>query len=499
MIARSAGILMHLSSLPSPFGIGDTGPAAHAFAGSLAATGARCWQILPLNPPDPENGESPYFSASAFAMSPLLASPELMADDGLIDRGDIAAPPSFPHGMIDYTGVREYKATLFDRAFKRFVQSAALNDFERFCEKERWWLDDYCLFAALKRAHGNAAWSTWPAALRDRHPGELQKAAVRYAREIERGRFAQWVVFSQWSRLRRLCARKKITIIGDLPIYVSRESADVWTHPHLFKLDGGRRPIAVSGVPPDYFSATGQLWNNPVYDWEAMQGDGFSWWERRMAATFERFDMVRIDHFRGLVQYWEVPAGETTAINGSWQNVPTREFLDTMTGKIPGFPVIAEDLGIITPDVVAIMRHYGFPGMKVLQFAFGEDSPDHPYLPHTYEENCVAYTGTHDNLPLCAWIEQAAAPDERERLSRHLGREMTAELAVWECIGRLMQSKAGLVVVPLQDLLCLGAEARMNDPAKTTENWQWRCTPEQFKKIPWERLKRIIEQSGRTV
>jgi 4-alpha-glucanotransferase len=496
-MVRGSGVLLHLSSLPSPFGIGDMGPPSYAFADALAAAGVRYWQMLPLNPPNPENGESPYFSASAFALNPLLASPQLMAHDGLIDESDIAPCPVFPSGEVDFGEVRGYKNKLFDKAYGHFIAGADSKNFDLFCRDHAWWLDDYCLFEALKRVNEGAPWAAWPRAMRDRHFHELCKAAKNITENIEKMRFMQWISFSQWFRLKRHCAKRGVAVIGDLPIYVSRESADVWTNPHLFKLDKEKRPVAVSGVPPDYFSATGQLWNNPVYDWEALRRDGFRWWERRLRATFERFDMVRIDHFRGLVQYWEVPAGETTAVSGSWQNVPTREFFDTMIRRFPSFPVIAEDLGIITPDVTEAMKHYGFPGMKVLQFAFGEDNPDHQYLPHTYNENCVAYTSTHDNMPFRAWLD-SARPDERARVSRYLGREMPAEEAFMALSEKLMQSAADLVVFPLQDLLLLGGESRMNDPSQTFGNWQWRCTPEQYKRIPWKWLKRLTEKNGRT-
>jgi 4-alpha-glucanotransferase len=495
-MVRGSGVLLHISSLPSPFGIGDMGPVAFAFADALAEAEVRYWQMLPLNPSNPENGESPYFSASAFAGNPLLVSPELMAEDGLIDSSDIVVPPVFPSGEVDYTAVRGYKNALFEKAYRHFSTAADRTGFDIFCRDQSWWLDDFCLFQVLKREHGGCSWTQWPRSLRDRDLDEFRNARRHDAPEIEREQFIQWIVFSQWSRLKRHCVNKNITVIGDLSIYVSLESADIWAFPYLFKLDKQNKPVAVSGVPPDYFSATGQLWNNPVYDWEAMRRDGFCWWERRLRATFERFDMVRIDHFRGLVNYWEVPAGETTAINGSWQDVPTREFFDSIIERFPRFPVIAEDLGIITPDVREVMVHYGFPGMKVLQFAFGEDNPDHPYLPHTYEKNCVAYTGTHDNMPFRAWFDRAQH-DERERMFRYLGGHVSAEDAFRALSEKLMQSAADLVVFPLQDLLLLGSDSRMNDPSKTLGNWKWRCTPEQFGEIPWESQKKMTERSNR--
>ncbi|MBN1129686.1 MAG: 4-alpha-glucanotransferase [Chitinispirillaceae bacterium] len=494
---RGSGVLMHLTSLPSPFGIGNMGPSACRFADTLATAGVRFWQMLPLNPSNPGNGESPYFSASAFAGNPLLISPELLVEDGLLDKSDTAAPHSFPAGEVDYPSVRDSASALLEKAFDRHIRSGSSDEFDRFCKEQAWWLDDFCLFKALVHAHGGKPWSTWPRPLRDRNPDDLRIASTTFARSIERERFVQWLFFSQWFRLRRYCERKKIILIGDLPIYVSLESADVWSNPHLFKLDRAKRPTGVSGVPPDYFSATGQLWNNPVYDWNAMRRNRFDWWEQRFRATFERFDIVRIDHFRGLVQYWEVPADEKTAINGSWQEVPTRAFFDTMIERFGAFPVIAEDLGTITPDVREIMDHYRFPGMKVLMFAFGDDNPDHPYLPHTYEENCIAYTGTHDNQPLRAWFEQKAKPEERERALRYLGDSLPVPEAIWAFVEKLMRSKAGIVIVPLQDLLALDGSCRMNDPGKTFGNWKWRCTRRQLDAVPWERFRNLAVSNGR--
>jgi 4-alpha-glucanotransferase len=497
-MVRGSGVLMHLSSLPSSYGIGDMGPAAFRFVDTLVSAGARYWQMLPLNPSNPENGESPYFSASAFAGNPLLLSPELLAQDGMIDKSDIAPPSRFPENAVDYPAVRAFKSGLIEKAYERYAQTGRNRDFDRFCEEQSWWLDDFCLFAVLHRVHGNKPWSSWPRSLRDRSIDELLIANATHAKEIEREKFVQWLFFRQWFRLRRYCRDKNLLLIGDLPIYVSLESADVWTGPHLFKLDRSKRPTGVSGVPPDYFSATGQLWNNPVYDWDAMHRYRFDWWEQRFRATFERFDIVRIDHFRGLVQYWEVPAGEKTAINGSWQDVPTKPFFDAMIERLGDFPVIAEDLGIITPDVRAIMDRYRFPGMKVLQFAFGDDNPDHPYLPHTYDSNCIAFTGTHDNVPFAAWLEHNAGPDERKRAFRYIGGERPVPDAVWAFIEKLMQSKANLVIVPLQDLLTLGAESRMNDPGQTFGNWKWRCNRDQLGAVDWKRFLKYSTSTGRS-
>lgn len=496
MFSRGSGILMHLTSLPGSHGIGDLGESAYAFADRLAETKQRFWQILPLNPGHPGDGESPYFSSSAFAGNPLLISLPMLVEDGLLDEEDIAAPPSFPETIVDFVAVREYKIPRLEKAFHRFQQSPP-KDFDKFCTKQAWWIDDYALYSVLSKEYKETTWTTWPAALRDRTPEALESAREEHAQSIQRTKAFQYFFFKQWFALKNYCNRKDILIVGDIPIYVSFDSADVWEHPEVFKLDDEKRPIAVSGVPPDYFSETGQLWNNPVYDWNYLKQTGYDWWVRRMAATFDRYDIVRIDHFRGLVQYWEVPAGEETAMNGTWQDVPTHDFFDTLIKRIRRFPVIAEDLGLITPDVHAAMNHYGFPGMKVLLFAFGEDNPQNPYLPHNYDRNAVVYTGTHDNNTFCGWLRDEAGSDEKRRFSEYVGREAPPEEAVWDAIRLGMRSVADLCIIPLQDYLGLGSSARMNQPAKKHGNWQWRATPDQLNSIDWETIGAITKTYGR--
>ncbi len=498
MFSRGSGILMHITSLPGKHGIGDLGQIAYRFADLLSATRQRYWQILPLNPGHPGDGESPYFSSSAFAGNPLLIDLEMLVEDGLLDASDLTDAPSFPAAEVDFAAVRAFKVPLLEKAFHRFEGSKP-EGFEVFCREQSWWLEDYALFSVLKKVNDDKPWSEWPEKQRDRAPEELALARKQHAHAIERTKSLQYLFFKQWFALKEYCNERNILIVGDIPIYVSYDSADVWENPQVFKLDKEKKPIAVSGVPPDYFSETGQLWNNPVYDWDYLKKTKYEWWVRRMSATFGRYDIVRIDHFRGLVQYWEVPAGEETAMGGSWCDVPTYEFFDTLIKSIQKFPVIAEDLGYITPDVYAAINHYGFPGMKVLLFAFGEDNPENPYLPHNFDRNCVVYTGTHDNNTFAGWYDDEASEEDRERFSLYAGRSAQSNEAVWDMIRLGMRSVADICVIPLQDYLGLGTDARMNQPAQTIGNWKWRATPDQIKHADWNMIGALTKMYRRAV
>jgi 4-alpha-glucanotransferase len=467
---RGYGILLPVFSLPSWHGIGDFGPHAYLFADLLADSGAAYWQLLPLNPGCPENGESPYFSGSSFAINPLLLSLEKLRNDGHISNKELASMPAFPRHTIDYDALRRMKQPLLEKAASRFKGDKTLN---RFLESNRFWLDDFALFDVIK-AGQTRPWPDWPYVFKERDIRAMDEFVESQQNEIRIRKTLQFFAFTQWQDLRRYCAGRDLRIIGDMPIYVALDSADTWSNPGLFKLDETRRPLGVSGVPPDFFSATGQLWNNPVYDWTFHQKNGFSWWIARMRHLFSLYDSVRIDHFRGLVQYWEIPAGEKTAVNGTWRDVPTYELFDTLMKKINPFPVICEDLGIITDDVRTAMEHYHFPGMKVLQFAFGDDNPHNPYLPHNYDENCVVYTGTHDNLPTAAWLQKGLSDRERSRISRYIGHTSDVRETVWELIELAMQSVADMAIFPLQDILTLDASSRINDPGRLLGNWRWR-------------------------
>ena len=481
---RGYGILLPVFSLPARHGIGDFGSAAYDFADMLVQYGAKYWQILPLNPGNSENGESPYFSASSAAINPLLISLDKLKDAGLLSNNDIGILPAFPDNAIAYQQVREAKMPLLKKAAAHFIPDA---NYKLFCRLNSHWLTDFSMFEVLRRAL-NLPFPQWPEPFRLREPMIMADFMDEYNSDFETEKTIQYFAWSQWRDLHGYCKAKGLMVIGDMPIYVSLDSADTWSAPGLFKLDNRFHPTAVSGVPPDFFSATGQLWNNPVYDWEAHKNQGFSWWVERMRHLFSLYDVVRIDHFRGLVQYWEIPHGQPNAISGTWRDVPSYGLFDRLLAEFKPFPVIAEDLGLITDDVRAIMKQYGFPGMKVLQFAFGDDNPDNPYLPHAYNENCVVYTGTHDNPPTRGWLENLANDKERERIVKYLGNVSTDQEIVWNLIDRAMESKASIAVFPLQDILGLGKEARINDPGKLLGNWQWRWENKTDIKPEFDRL-----------
>ncbi|HEX5503681.1 MAG TPA: 4-alpha-glucanotransferase [Thermomicrobiales bacterium] len=484
---RASGVLLHPTSLPGPYGVGELGPAAVAFLDFLAAAGQRLWQVLPLGPT--AEGDSPYTSPSAFAGNPLLVSVARLRDDGLLDRADLADAPAFPTKVVAYEAVRPYKEGLLRRAHARFRPDAA---FRAFAAREGAWLDDYALFAALRARHGGAHWWDWEPPLARRKPAALARARRALADELGFQRFVQYRFCADYAALRRAARARGIRLIGDLPIFVARDSADVWAHPDLFLLDADGAPTAVAGVPPDYYSATGQLWGNPLYRWDAMARDGYAWWTARLRAALALYDLVRLDHFRGFEAYWAVPAGAETAANGRWVAGPRDDFFDAARAALGGLPFIAEDLGLITPEVHALRERVGLPGMKVLQFAFSD--PDSPYLPHTFTPDCVVYTGTHDNDTTRGWW--AAADDaERAFARRYLGRD-GADIA-WDLIRLAFGSVAALAVVPLQDVLDLGSAARMNTPGVPTGNWAWRCPPGALTPALAARLRDLATVYGR--
>lgn len=497
METRASGVLLHVSSLPSRYGIGDMGSAAYSFVDQLRASGQKYWQILPLNPSNPSSGESPYFSSSAFSGNPLLIDLDALVADGLIAEQDIAVPADLPATEVDFGRVREFKLEVLYKAYQGFKQRGANAQFEAFCEYHNEWLDDYALFTALHRREKAASWSSWPAPLRDRDPAAIAQAKSELAEEVRREKVLQFFFFQQWEKLKAYANEKNIVVFGDMPIYVSYESADVWVDSQFFKLDENKRPVAVSGVPPDYFSATGQLWNNPVYNWDKLKETHYAWWIKRMGALFERFDIVRIDHFRGLVQYWEIPAGEPTAINGSWQDVPTYEFFDALMAAFPNFPVVVEDLGIITPDVVEVKEHYGFPGMLILQFAFGEDNPQNPYLPQNHVENSVVYLGTHDNNTALGWYENEVDQATVSRIGKYVPGAASGVEVISQLVELTLSSPSRIAIVTAQDLLALPGRARINDPSDNFGNWKWRLTREEFDALPMDKLHQLTIKTGR--
>lgn len=495
MHRRCSGLLLHLTSLPSPHGVGDLGRPARDFAERLAGSGQAAWQILPLTPTALSTHNDPYHSLSAFAGNPLLLSPEDLVEDGLLRPGEISSPPSFPDHCTDFARVTAYKAGLLDLAAARLGPDDM--DFLRFCGREASWLEDFSLYAALRAEAGDIPWADWPEDLRERDPAALDAARDRLAVPAARTRALQYLFSRQWEALRARCRDLGLLLFGDMPIYVDHDSADLWTRPELWKLGPDRSPAAVAGVPPDYFSATGQLWGSPVYDWPAHAAAGFDWWLARMERNLALFDLLRIDHFRGLAAYWEVPAGEETAMNGEWVDAPGGELLAALTRRRACLPLVAEDLGVITPDVRELMARFGLPGMKILQFAFGGDLPHNPYAPHNMERHAVTYTGTHDNLPAAGWWREEATEEDRERLRAYLGRDVADHEAARELVRLAWASPADLAVAPVQDLLGLGAEARMNRPGNLRGNWGWRLTPAQLAALDWDGLKSMTRLYGR--
>lgn len=498
MKRRSSGILLHITSLPSPYGIGDLGTQSYRFADFLAETKQGFWQILPLNLTDPALGNSPYYSPSAFASNTLLISPELLIQSGLIEKTDLEPFPSFQNEQVGYHNVTTYKKKLFYRAYERFKEKKYDKyEYERFCFENSHWLEDFALFITLKAHFHGQVWSEWHSEIRDREPEALQVFKRQRHDRIEMEKFLQYLFSQQWSSLKDYCNQRGIQIIGDMPMYVCYDSADVWANPDLFKLNENKQPSFVAGVPPDYFSKTGQLWGNPVYRWDRLKETGYSWWIQRTKHNLNLFDMVRVDHFRGFVAYWEVPATEKTAINGCWVEAPAENFFSTLLKCFPYLPIIAEDLGVITPDVRKIMHRFEFPGMKVLLFAFSDDLSTNPYLPHNHVKNCVVYTGTHDNNTVKGWFEREATQGEKESLFRYLGREVPSENIHWEFIKLAMMSVANLVIIPMQDILGLGEEARMNRPSTLESNWQWRLLSGQLTPEIAQKIRGMTEIYGR--
>lgn len=491
---RGSGILLHITSLPSKYGIGDFGPPAYQFVDFLSRAKQKCWQILPLNPTDLFHHNSPYSSISAFAGNTILISPELMSKEGFLRKKDLAAVPSFPKDKVDYEKVCDFKKRLLRRAYTELKEDIKnTSAYEQFCQRNIFWLDDFALFVVLKEHFQGEAWGKWPQEVRNREPKVLENLKRQFSKKIDEVKFFQYIFFSQWYALRTYCEKKGVQIIGDIPIYVNYDSADVWTHPDIFKLSEESQPIFVSGVPPDYFSETGQRWGNPVYNWDKLKETGYAWWLKRIEHNLNLFDLIRIDHFRGLVQYWEIPASEETAVHGHWADVPTDDFFTTLLKKFDPIPIIAEDLGTITPDVIEAMNRFGFPGMKVLLFAFGGDLSTHPYLPHNYVENCVVYTGTHDNNTTKGWFQAEATPQEKNNLFEYLKQKVTPQALPWELIQLAMTSIANMVIIPMQDILALGQESRMNKPGTIEANWQWRLIPGELTSSVNRKLLKITE------
>jgi 4-alpha-glucanotransferase len=493
-MTRESGILLHPTSLPGRSGIGDLGPAAYRFVDFLAESGQTIWQILPLGPPG--YGNSPYQALSSFAGNPMLVSLEALVEEGWLVRADLESDPGFPAERVDFGAVIPYKERLLGKAARAFreragaVERAALDEFGA---AARAWLDSYAAFAALKAANGGCAWTEWTA--RD----------APATADVDAERFTQFAFRRQWGALKRYANAAGVEIVGDLPIFVAHDSADVWAHPDLFDLDPNGRARTIAGVPPDYFSATGQCWGNPLYRWDRMAETGYAWWIDRVRATLELVDRVRLDHFRGFEMYWEIPGGATTAVVGRWVDGPGARLFEALERALGRLHFIAEDLGYITPEVHALRERFGFPGMRVLQFGFDGSPAENPFLPHNYVRNCVVYTGTHDNDTTVGWFRNAnpgasttppeEARRERARALRYFGSD-GSEIH-WDFVRAVLGSVAETAVIPLQDVLGLGSEARMNLPATAENNWVWRFREQDLTSAHAARLRELTEIYGR--
>ncbi len=494
---------MHISSLPGPFGIGDLGYEAYAFADFLLVAGQTIWQILPIVPVG--HGYSPYSSPSTFAGNTLFISPDLLLEDGLLAAADLAYPNREVPGSVNFESASKFKRTVLKTAWDRFAGggfSEIESELQSFKGANHDWLTNFALFEAIKEVHGGQSWTEWPASLRDRELVGITDFALKNGDLIEMIMFHQFLFDRQWRALRSYCHERHIALFGDLPIYVAQDSADVWANRNLFFLDNVGLPEVVSGVPPDYFSETGQRWGNPLYNWEVMKTDEYSWWVSRMKRVLGQVDLVRLDHFRAFEAYWEVPASEETAIHGQWTQGPGADLFETLTKQLGTLPVIAENLGVITNEVTHLMDAFGFPGMAILQFAFNS-GPENAFLPHNYSEDIVAYTGTHDNDTLLGWWTDSTSTDststqsedekvrersycaqylcidlvkdaEKSNSSSHMGETGQAQDFTWKAIRSLMASRAKMVVTPVQDILTLGSHARMNTPGTSSGNWGWR-------------------------
>lgn len=523
MRKRAAGILLHISSLPSDYGIGDFGPCAYKFADFLARAGQSYWQALPLNPPAPvRDNFSPYNSSSAFAGNTLFISPQLLYRQGLLDKKDIRNSPAFLSGVapaksdpethVNYRVVTAYKEKLFNIAYERFENNSR---YERFCAENKSWLDDFAVFIAVSRHFrpvrrsvsevGSRLWSKWPAELRDHKPSALKAVKIQLVDAVNREKFLQFVFFKQWRDLKEYCHKLGIKFIGDIPFYVAFESADVWSHPELFKLTRAKRPRFVAGVPPDLFSRTGQLWNNPVYDWNTLKKTGYRWWLTRFSHNLNLFDIVRLDHFRGFAAYWQIPVhselvestGSGSAAGGKWVGGPGENFFEKVFSRFPVSAFFAEDLGRITPDVRALRDKFNLAGTKVLQSGFGENFATSTHNPRNLIKNSVLFTGTHDNNTIKAWFDNEADAEQKKRLFDCLGGRVSADKINWALLKLAFDSASDTVIIPMQDILGLGEEARMNRPATIKGNWQWRLTGGKLTSRIANKLKKLAETSGR--
>ncbi len=493
-------MLLHVTSLPSRFGIGDLGPDSRRFVDLLSSSNQRYWNILPLTPTSLAYGSSPYQPDSAFAGNTLLISPEILFENGLLSRDFVGRQPTLPSDRVDYRAVTAAKTAMIREAYRVFKGSGMPDvyscSFEEFCSEEAAWLDDFALFRAL-RERNRKPWYVWPRSLRDRDEKTLETKRRELREVVERVKFGQFVFFGQLKQLKEYCRSKNVGLFGDTPFYVAYNSVDVWSHPRLFKLDSQKKLEFASGVPPDYFSRTGQLWGNPVYRWKELKVSNYEWWINRIRHALRTLDLLRLDHFRGFVSYWQVLASAKTAKHGHWVSVPSDDFFRAIKRSLPDLPLVAEDLGVITPRVREVLRHWGIAGMRVLLFAF-DGNKGNPHLPSNYVRNCVAFTGTHDTNTVRGWFNQEASSQQKRTMFRIIGRSVNEAEVSYEFIKLALESRADVVITPIQDVLSLGADARMNNPAKQYGNWEWRLTSDQLNGRVFERLSDLRESAGRT-
>jgi len=499
LTTRASGILLHPTSLPGPLGAGDFGTDSYRFIDWLASAGQTYWQMLPLGEIGP--GNSPYMSSSAFAGNILLIDLAELAEQGWLADEDIKPHPEFRPERINFALIRPFRVKRLRRAAKKFfatphkttTQKTNYAAYAEFCRAESGWLDDYALFMTLKERHDGLEWSNWPDGLANRNSQAMEQISNTCSEEIAFWKFCQWCFARQWAQLKHYASERGVRIIGDVPIFVAYQSADVWAHQELFELDENGRSTVVAGVPPDYFSKTGQLWGNPLYRWDAHEKTGFAWWIARLRHALKLFDLVRIDHFRGFAGYWEIPAHADTAINGRWMPGPGAKLFEALENALGGLPIIAEDLGLITPDVVELRERFGLPGMRILQFAFAEDE-NHHFLPHHYVPNSVAYTGTHDNDTSIGWWN-TATPGEKEFALRYMGSE--EHQIHWDMIRAISSSEANTAIILMQDVLGLSSEHRMNFPGQPDDNWEWRFSWDQIRPDQTQMLEDLTAECGR--
>lgn len=483
---RSSGVLLHPTSLPGGHGIGDFGPEAYHFIDFLHSAGQKLWQVLPLNPTG--YADSPFQCFSASAGNPLLISLDHLAEQGMLGKNDLQSVPSFPAETVDYGAAAAFKTPLLHKAARDFFAGASEDnrrEFQQFVQTHAWWLDDFALFMAVKEEQDLRAWTKWPRPIATRQDEAIRRKKEELASTIDAHKFFQYVFFQQWQKLRAYGRERNIRIVGDVPIYVAHDSADVWANPQFFLLDESGNPFKIAGVPPDYFSATGQCWGNPIYHWPRIKETGFQWWVERIRAALHFYDFIRIDHFRGFEAYWEVPANETTAVNGRWVKAPGAELFSVLQKEFGALPVIAENLGVITPEVEALRHEFELPGMAILQFAFGNDPQAPTFKPHNYVHNLVAYTGTHDNDTVVGWWTSSGKGDSTRTAEDVIKEHEYARAYLhfeddpiqWVLIRAIMSSVANIAIAPMQDILGLGSEARMNLPGVPSGYWKWRMKP----------------------